>query len=85
MIMSRLNDLINCWRRFNIDILNLNIYGLGNPRELLVCSSVIYKQNILILSRLTDSLPCSRGFIFLNMGAILIFRVWSPYLSFGTL
>ena len=29
-----------------------------------LCSSTIYKQNVLILSRLTDSVQCRRGYYF---------------------
>ena len=34
LILSRLNDLTNCWRRFNGDILMLYISGRDHSRNL---------------------------------------------------
>ena len=40
-----------------------------------LCSSAIYKQNVSIPLRLTDSVQCRRGYYF---------RAWVLYFSFGS-
>ena len=34
LILSRLNDLMNCYRRFNVDIIKLYISALDEARKL---------------------------------------------------
>ena len=66
-ILSRLNDLTNCYRCFNVDITMLCISGRDHARKLKIqqlYSSAIYKQNASISSGLIDSGKLRRGYYF---------------------
>ena len=68
LISSRLNDLANCYRRFNFDIIKLYISALDDARKLkiqILCQSAIYKQNVTISLCLNDSVQCGKGLYFL--------------------
>ena len=61
------NDLTNCYLRFNVDIMMLYISAMDYGRKIKfssLCSSAIYKQNVLILLRLSDSVQCRRRYYF---------------------
>ena len=40
ILLSRLNGLMNCWRRFNVNIMKLYMSGLGHARKLKFSKSV---------------------------------------------
>ena len=65
---SHLNDVMNCWRCFNADIMKLYIIiSSGSCNEVKIqklCSSSMYEPNISISLRLNDPAQCRRGLNF---------------------
>ena len=84
-----MNDLSNCWRRFNADIMNLlHMYQLWSDYEVKVqqlCSSSMDEPNISVSFHLSDSVQCSRErfTFFLSMGSTLLALEHSRMLILG--
>ena len=71
-----LNDLVKCSRHFNADNMKVNISAMDHARKLTFSSYTgIYKQNVSLSLRLSDSVHCRR---------VLYLLPWELYLSFGT-
>ena len=62
-VIMFMNDLRNCWRRFNADIMKLHMYQLWSGCEVKIqqlCSSSMDEPNISVSFHLSDYVQCRR-------------------------